>query len=113
VIRDYGRWIHPDILLRVEKNKDDKFQDLKERPRREKQDPNIVSRPEQAGLCVAMYAPSSSATASDPVRDLVFFSGLVTAILQLAIAAVPIGIFRRLEYHNDYCLRYHTLFRYR
>jgi hypothetical protein len=51
-----------------------------------------VPRPNQAGLVVSVWAPSKTKEAGVPGKDLLFWSGLFVTVLQLGIAAIPLGV---------------------
>jgi hypothetical protein len=51
-----------------------------------------VARPRQAGLVVSFWEPSKTIEAGKPGHDLLHWSGLITSVLQLGIAAIPCGI---------------------
>jgi hypothetical protein len=49
-----------------------------------------MPKPKQAGLCIGVYNPSTTEVAAHPTRDLIWWSGLCVAFLQLLISAVPV-----------------------
>lgn len=51
-----------------------------------------VPRPRQAGLVVSFWEPSRTIEAGKPGHDLLHWSGIITSIIQLGIAAIPCGI---------------------
>jgi hypothetical protein len=51
-----------------------------------------VPRPRQVGLVVSFWEPSNTIEVGKPGHDLLHWSGLITTILQLGIAAIPCGI---------------------
>ena len=51
-----------------------------------------VAKPSRAGLCVSIYK-AAGAKPGYPGYDLVYFTGFVTTVVQLGIAAIPCGIF--------------------
>jgi hypothetical protein len=51
-----------------------------------------VPRPRQAGLVVSFWEPSLTIEAGKPGHDLLHWSGLITSVIQLGIAAIPCGI---------------------
>lgn len=57
-----------------------------------KRDANIP-KPDAAGLVVSIYRPSDEVPAMKPASDMIYWSGIITAIIQLGIAAIPVGLF--------------------
>ena len=55
-----------------------------------------VPYPTRASLCISIYRsvsdPSTSRTPGHPKPDLVYYSGFLIALLQLGIAAIPLGL---------------------
>ena len=92
-MRDFESWQHRSVRKKVQEMLDEKWSEIKERHR--KNLPNlsqIVERPTQAGLCIAIYHAKPPKIGC-PGYDAVYFSGIGTMILQLVIAAVPLGLF--------------------
>lgn len=52
----------------------------------------LVPRPAQAGLCISVWEALPT-TKGHPGRDLVYYIGFLTTIVQLGIAAVPCGLY--------------------
>jgi hypothetical protein len=50
-----------------------------------------VPRPRQAGVVVSFWAPSQTREAGKPGHDLLHWSGVITSVIQLGIAAIPCG----------------------
>jgi hypothetical protein len=46
-----------------------------------------------SGLCVSVYEPDFTSEAGVPHRDVVYYGGFCTAVLQLAIATIPLTIY--------------------
>ena len=88
ILNDYESWMHRDVKVRLESMLNERHEYLRAqtKPR------TVVPRPEQTGLCISVYEPSKSLRAGEPVRDLIYWSGLPVAIIQLAISAIPIFI---------------------
>ena len=93
LIRDYEKWMHPDTEAAVELNKDDKLEALRLKAQEKGRDESLLERPAQAGLCIAVYKPSETRIAAQFDKDMLYYSGLVTAAFQLGIAAIPYGLF--------------------
>ncbi|KAH6666290.1 hypothetical protein B0J14DRAFT_604564 [Halenospora varia] len=87
ILRDYESWMDPAIRLRLEEMLDERQLYMRQKTKKG----TIVPRPGQTGLCISIYEPSKSKTAGEPTRDLIYWSGLAVAFIQLAIAAVPIS----------------------
>ncbi|KFY49938.1 hypothetical protein V495_00411 [Pseudogymnoascus sp. VKM F-4514 (FW-929)] len=51
-----------------------------------------VPRPRQAGLVVSFWEPSQTIEAGKPGHDILHWSGVITTVVQLGIAAIPCGI---------------------
>jgi hypothetical protein len=52
----------------------------------------LVEKPKQASLCVSVFK-AGLAVKGQPGKDLVYYLGFATSIVQLGIAAIPAGIF--------------------
>ncbi|KAI5842262.1 hypothetical protein BZA05DRAFT_412470 [Tricharina praecox] len=68
IIRDYEHWRHPKIR---------------------RMETEFLAKEGRIGLTVAIYTASRSKTAGVPDRDWLYYSGLLCAVFQLGIAAIP------------------------
>jgi hypothetical protein len=95
IIRDYKKWIHRDSRARHRQNRLDKHAADQAKLVRKGQHSEAarLEVPARAGLCIAIYRPSTTSTAGVPNHDLIYYSGFITAIFQLGLAAIPCGIF--------------------
>ena len=93
VVRDLDSWMAPATRTQLGKILNDKWATEKEDVKEKGGDVSIVPRPTQAGLCVSIYEPSSTAIAGEPKHDWIHYSGLLIAVFQLGIAAIPCGLF--------------------
>ncbi|KJZ79186.1 hypothetical protein HIM_01337 [Hirsutella minnesotensis 3608] len=85
IVRDYESWLHPATRQRTDEVLDLKWADLQTKK-------PAAQRPARAGLVVAVYQPSTTRPAGVGERDLVFWSGIVVMLLQLGVAAIPLGL---------------------
>ncbi|MCJ1306684.1 hypothetical protein MMC25_000327 [Agyrium rufum] len=97
IVRDYEYWIHKGkdkgasgatIQHRLREIIDEKWEEQKKKAKTVAQ----VPRPKQAGLCVSVYV-ADEAYKGYGGHDALFKIGIVTAIVQLGIAAIPCGVF--------------------
>ena len=89
LVRDFESWRGPEIEAKLSQMLQEKRDELQK-----KADTNqVVPMPLRAGLCVSVYSASSKREAGVPDWDHVYYSGLIVAILQLAVAAIPFGIY--------------------
>lgn len=82
VMRDYEFWTHDSVLTLTASLIRKKTDEIK---------PKEPLR--QAGLVVSFWEPDPERPSGVPGRDLLYWSGLAVAIVQLGIAAVPCGIY--------------------
>ncbi len=88
VLSDYESWMDPAVRTRLERMLDERQHYMRLKTRKGTK----VPRPRQTGLCISIYEPSKAKTAGEPAHDLVYWSGLGVAFLQLVTAAIPIAI---------------------
>ncbi|KAB8201891.1 hypothetical protein BDV34DRAFT_201838 [Aspergillus parasiticus] len=91
--RDFNRWMDPAVRAHLDAMLERKFDH--EKALAERMVPGSgsrVLRRTSVGLCIAVYqaGPTSRSFAG---RDLLYYVGFVVCILQLGIAAIPLGIF--------------------
>lgn len=90
IIRDYEFWRDP----RIAKAEDGFLtQEVTRRTTLPKEDPKREQKPRVA-LSIAVYEPSKERTAGKPHNDWVYYTGILCAIVQLGIAAIPWGLWR-------------------
>jgi len=92
IVRDFHYW-KPQAV-------DDELQPLLENPRwaTARVGPDDNSRPvpprlKRVGLCVSIFHFSPHLPFGTPIKDWVFYSGIVTAIIQLGIASLPYALY--------------------
>lgn len=93
VVRDYELWMGSAVREVTQSLIDARWK--YEQEDADKYDPGSgkkVPRPRQAGLVVSFWEPSQTIEAGKPGHDLLHWSGLITSVLQLGIAAIPCGI---------------------
>lgn len=92
IVRDFEHWRDPkvqEVLDKMLKRKWDENKMVSE-----KKNPGSgqhIRKPKHGGLCVSVYN-AGDATPGFQGRDIVYFSGFAVAILQLALAAIPCGV---------------------
>jgi len=94
LIRDYDFWIERATTERLKWALSEKWKDSIAKAKNLQQKPEHIRPPQKAGLCVAVYQPSSSRTAGCPIKDHIYYSGFAVASLQLALSAVPLFLDR-------------------
>lgn len=88
VMRDFEYWRDDAIKKKTEQLLDERWDAMREK------DPSAaIKRPRHAGLVVSFYRPSENRDVGVPVPDYVYWSGLVTVVLQLGVAVIPFGLF--------------------
>ncbi|KAL1885310.1 hypothetical protein Plec18167_001967 [Paecilomyces lecythidis] len=86
MVRDFDNWCHSDTRKKTQDILETRWNDMK------KKDPS-VDRPLRAGLVVTIYQPSTTVAAGVVKKDWIYWSGVITMVVQLAIAAIPLGLF--------------------
>jgi len=71
IIRDYEYWRHPEIR---------------------KEEKDFLSKADKIALTVAIYKVNPTKPAGVPDRDWLYYSGFLCAVVQLGVAAVPLGL---------------------
>lgn len=97
ILRDFEVWMddgHPDgpIHRQLNKMRDQRWE--KARHNADREHPGAsesIARPSKAGLCVSVF-DAAQARPGYPGYDLLYYLCIGTAILQLGIAAIPLGI---------------------
>jgi hypothetical protein len=51
-----------------------------------------TARPSQAGLDVSVWKPSKTRKHGEPGHDFLHWSGLVVSVIQMGVAAIPLGL---------------------
>ncbi|KAK5662280.1 hypothetical protein OQA88_8186 [Cercophora sp. LCS_1] len=85
IVRDFGMWGHPASKAMAVANIESTW------ARTLAKDP-AAKKPTRGGLVVSIYQPSTRKPAGVPERDVVYWSGIVTILLQLCVAAIPCAI---------------------
>lgn len=94
IIRDYEHWMGRPVYDKTQHLIDERWRHEKKlEEEREPTSSKIIPRPRQAGLVVSFWEPGKAHKAGEPAWDLVYWSGLIVAVIQLGIAAIPCGIF--------------------
>lgn len=91
--RDNSSWILGRIIRDFDDWKDNAVEADLQQVLEEKRDKISPEKPAIAGLIVSIYEPSKTITAGTVKRDHVFWIGLPTMLLQLAIAFIALGIY--------------------
>jgi hypothetical protein len=93
LVRDYERWMDKPVEAHLKKMIADKLCENKAAAEALKAGFGAdMPKPKQAGLCVSFWKVSD-AEAGHPGHDLLYYSGIAVAIIQLCIAAIPWGLF--------------------
>jgi hypothetical protein len=89
IVRDYEYWMNPAVRTRLKEMLNERHAYMKARTK----PGTLVPRPSQTGLCISVYEPNLEKKAGEPSRDLIYWSGLLVASVQLTIAAILICTF--------------------
>lgn len=95
LVRDLEFWIDPQV-----REKERQFlQQVEALPAHARSDTGISGdsslqphRPAQVALCIAVYRCQPDKNAGVPDRDMLYWSGVMCAVVQLAIASIPWGV---------------------
>ncbi|KAK2746357.1 hypothetical protein FQN57_003239 [Myotisia sp. PD_48] len=89
MVRDYDHWMEKDVRLRLDSMLNVKWEEMKAEVKTSGETVSIL-KPRKIGLCVSVYRATDERLRS-PTRDAVYKSGLLTTLIQLALAAAPGG----------------------
>lgn len=92
IVRDFENWRDPKVQEVLDQMLERKWAENKKAM--EKKQPGSgrqLRKPKHGGLCVSIYQ-AGDANPGFQGRDIVYFSGFAVAILQLAVAAIPCGV---------------------
>jgi hypothetical protein len=94
-MRDFEYWMGDPVRQKVVDMKNAKWQYDKEQAKLHNKDPSTVPLPAHAGLVVSFWKfdETKRNKLQKPGRDILFWSGIVVAILQLGISAIPFGLY--------------------
>ena len=86
IMRDYDGWADAAVKKRLNEMLDERHAYLQAKVGKD----SAVPRPGQTGLCVSIYESSTEQVAGEPTRNLTYWSGLATVVIQLAIATISV-----------------------
>ena len=86
LVRDFDHWRDDRVAAKLDMVLDQKHAKLR------KTDPK-AKRPPMAGLVVSIYEPSTTVPAGTIRRDISFWIGIPTMLLQFALAAIACGVY--------------------
>ncbi|KAI0140456.1 hypothetical protein GGR57DRAFT_425807 [Xylariaceae sp. FL1272] len=94
-IRDFEYWMGDPVRDKVAAVKKAKYDYDRQQAEKHGKNPDGVEYPAHAGLVVSFWKFDATKRAQlrRPGRDILFWSGVVTSIIQLGIAAVPLGVY--------------------
>jgi hypothetical protein len=94
-MRDFEHWMGSPVQDKVMELRNAKWQYDKEQATLHDRDPSTVSYPAHAGLVISFWKfdETKKDRLQKPGRDLLFWSGIAVAILQLGISAIPFGLY--------------------
>lgn len=94
-MRDFEYWMGAPVKAKVDELKHAKWSYDKETAKKQGKDPEKIKFPAHAGLVVSIWAfdPDKKEQLQRPGRDILFWSGIVIAALQLGISAIPLGVY--------------------
>jgi len=95
VMRDFEYWMGNPVEEKVKELKNSKWQYEKDQAKKQGKDPDKIGFPAHAGLVVSFWKfdPDKKNQLQKPGRDILFWSGVIVAILQLGISAIPLGVY--------------------
>jgi hypothetical protein len=95
LMRDFEFWMGSTVRTKVRELKEAKWEFDRERAKLEGVDPETITFPAHAGLVVSIWSfdEGKQGKLMRPGRDILFWSGIVVAVLQLGIAAIPMGLY--------------------
>jgi len=95
VMRDFEYWMGDPVETKVKELKNSKWQYDKDQAKLHGKDPDKIEFPAHAGLVVSFWKfdPDKKDQLQKPGRDILFWSGIIVAILQLGISAIPLGVY--------------------
>ncbi|CEL10983.1 hypothetical protein ASPCAL14090 [Aspergillus calidoustus] len=93
MMRDYESWMGSAVREKTESLINARWNFDQQREAEKYPDSGIVvPRPAQAGLVVSIWEPSKKKPPGIPGKDMLFWSGLAVTVVQLGIAAIPVGL---------------------
>lgn len=94
-MRDFEYWMDSPVRNKVLEMKNSKWEYDKEQAKSKGKDPSTVEFPAHAGLVVSFWKfdAEKRRMLQKPGRDILFWSGVVVAIVQLGISLIPLGIY--------------------
>ncbi|KAK4220977.1 hypothetical protein QBC38DRAFT_540344 [Podospora fimiseda] len=90
IVRDFEKWMHEDARKSVGEIIDMRWEQEKHKAAELSAPP--PPRPGRVGLCVSVYR-AREARPGHPGNDWPFWTGFITSIVQLGVAAIPYGLF--------------------
>jgi hypothetical protein len=87
VLQDYDAWMDPMVKTKLELMLNERHRYMCQNTKAGTQ----VPRPSQTGLCISIYEPSRTKIAGEPTHDLIYWSGLAVALVQLVVSTIPIA----------------------
>ncbi|KAI9658289.1 MAG: hypothetical protein M1821_002422 [Bathelium mastoideum] len=94
-MRDFEQWMGKPVEEKVVELKDSKWQFDKDQAKKQDKDPDKVEYPSHSGLVVSFWTfdQDKKSQLQKPGMDILFWSGIVVALVQLGVAAIPFGIY--------------------
>ncbi|GFF87114.1 hypothetical protein IFM61606_02822 [Aspergillus udagawae] len=93
IMRDYEYWMGEPVREKTESLIKARWEfDQQHEERTSPGSGRRVPRPSQAGLVVSLWQPSTKQPHGEPGHDLLHWSGVIATVVQLGIAAVPVGL---------------------
>ncbi|KAJ4300843.1 hypothetical protein N0V90_002931 [Kalmusia sp. IMI 367209] len=94
-MRDFEYWMGEPVKQKVVDLKNAKWQYDKEQAKLQDKDPSSVGYPAHAGLVVSFWKfdESKKEQLRKPGKDILFWSGIVVALIQLGISSIPFGLY--------------------
>src|SRR5690348_23273 len=94
MMRDYHYWMLEPIKLKTQEvlNSAREFDKMREMKKPAHLRDEVEER-KQAGLVVSFWEASQTKPSGKPGKDLLFWSGIAVSVVQVAISAIPCGLY--------------------
>jgi hypothetical protein len=95
MVRDFEYWMGDPVREKVDELRASKWKYDQDQAKLKGEDPGKIERPSHAGLVVSFWKfdPDKKSQFKKPGRDILFWSGIFVAIVQLGLSAVPLGLY--------------------
>jgi hypothetical protein len=94
MMRDFEYWMGDPVRDKVKELKTSKWQYDQDQAKLKGGDPSKIEFPAHAGLVMSFWKfdPDKKEQFQRPGKDILFWSGIVVAIIQIGVSAIPLGL---------------------